>query len=191
MSIDARSAHGAFIQAGINAQKRIFDQCNLVDAGIACSVDCTTRGDRGRGDLPGRQQRLPSGSAVSSRLQAARLVHAAARHPCSAARSSSRRGVQTGGAAPSILATWTARRRRRRRSAAPTRRTRRPRSQPDGGRPELRQPQPESARPPRLEAVQASTGSGSASTSTPTTSSTATGRSRSATRSRPRRPATG
>ena len=34
----ARFGKGAFVQAGINAQKRIFDQCNLVDAGIMAAV---------------------------------------------------------------------------------------------------------------------------------------------------------
>jgi hypothetical protein len=34
VSTVARPKTGAFIQAGINASKRIFDQCNLVDAGV-------------------------------------------------------------------------------------------------------------------------------------------------------------
>ena len=66
------------------------------------------------------------------------------------------RGVQTGGAAPSILATW---------GTTPASATTLGRAysaglddqerQPDGRRRELRQPQPEPARPARLEAVQA------------------------------------
>ena len=32
-SVVGRFSHGAFLSAGINAQKRIFDQCNLVNAG--------------------------------------------------------------------------------------------------------------------------------------------------------------
>jgi hypothetical protein len=38
ISTVARPKAGAFIQAGINASKRIFDQCNLVDAGIKAAV---------------------------------------------------------------------------------------------------------------------------------------------------------
>ena len=38
VSTVARFKAGAFIQAGINASKRIFDQCNLVDAGIKAFV---------------------------------------------------------------------------------------------------------------------------------------------------------
>ena len=76
VSTTARFAHGAFFNVGINAQKRIFDQCNLVNAGIVSAL--TTAADRGRRDLPGRHEGLPSGSAVPSRPQAARVVHAAA-----------------------------------------------------------------------------------------------------------------
>ena len=36
--INARPKAGMFFQAGINAQKRIFDQCNFVDAGIPAYV---------------------------------------------------------------------------------------------------------------------------------------------------------
>jgi len=38
VSTVARFKQGAFFQAGVNASKRIFDQCNLVDAGIKAAV---------------------------------------------------------------------------------------------------------------------------------------------------------
>ena len=38
VSTVARFRQGAFFQAGVSAAKRIFDQCNLVDAGIKAAV---------------------------------------------------------------------------------------------------------------------------------------------------------
>jgi hypothetical protein len=38
VSTIARFKQGAFVQAGVNASKRIFDQCNLVDAGVKLMV---------------------------------------------------------------------------------------------------------------------------------------------------------
>jgi len=37
-AVNMRPKSGVFLQAGINAQKRIFDRCNLVDAGIVSAV---------------------------------------------------------------------------------------------------------------------------------------------------------
>ena len=106
VSTTARFSHGAFINAGINAQKRIFDQCNLVNAGIFSAV--MTNAAAGTGfpevfsdgskachqDLPYRPDlkllgsvTLPFDIVFSGTFQFSR-------------------GVQTGGAAPSILATW-------------------------------------------------------------------------------------
>jgi hypothetical protein len=102
-SINARPRAGAFLQAGINAQKRIFDQCNLVNAGIAGSVTGTTPvaevfpdgTQKCHQDLPYRPDlkltgsyTLPYDVLISGTFQFSR-------------------GVQNGGAAPSILATWT------------------------------------------------------------------------------------
>ena len=102
-SINARPKAGAFFQAGLNSQKRIFDQCNLVTAGIAGSItgggsvseifpDGTQKCHQ---DLPYRPDFKASGSytlpydvLISGTFQFSR-------------------GVQNGGAAPSILATWT------------------------------------------------------------------------------------
>jgi hypothetical protein len=110
VSTTARFAHGAFFNVGINAQKRIFDQCNLVNAGIVSALgpinSATTTNltevaeifpDGSKAchqDLPYRPDlkllgsyTLPLDIQLSATYQFSR-------------------GVQTGGAAPSILATW-------------------------------------------------------------------------------------
>ena len=111
VSTTARFSRGAFFNVGINAQKRIFDQCNLVNAGIVsalgpinnATVNATEvaeifpDGSKAcHQDLPYRPDlkllgsyTLPYDIVVSGTFQFSR-------------------GVQTGGAAPSILATWTA-----------------------------------------------------------------------------------
>ena len=102
-SFNARPKPGAFLQAGINAQKRIFDQCNLVNEGIlAYVVTAATEvaevfpdGSKAcHQDLPYRPDvkllgsyTLPLDVQISAAYQFSR-------------------GVQTGGAAPSVLATW-------------------------------------------------------------------------------------
>jgi hypothetical protein len=100
-----RFSRGAFLSGGINAQKRIFDQCNLVNAGVVSAVitaatevaEIFPDGSRAcHQDLPYRPDFKLSGSytlpydiLISGNFQFTR-------------------GVQTGGAAPSILATWSA-----------------------------------------------------------------------------------
>ena len=115
-SINVRPRAGMFLQGGINAQKRIFDRCNLVDAGIvsslgpintaainltevaetysdgtrACHQDLAYRADF---KLVGSYQ-LPYDITLSGTYQFVRGIQNA---------------VAVGGAnAPSILATWTA-----------------------------------------------------------------------------------
>jgi hypothetical protein len=102
VSTMARFSQGAFFSAGINATKRIFDQCNLVAAGIlgvvtgagsvsevfpdgsaACHQDLPYRPDF---KMLGSYT-LPYDVQVSGTFQFTR-------------------GVQNGGAAPSVLATW-------------------------------------------------------------------------------------
>jgi hypothetical protein len=105
----ARFARGAFLSAGINAQKRIFDQCNLVNAGIVSALgpinnatvnasevaEIYQDGSRAcHQDLPYRPDlkllgsyTLPFNVQLSSTFQFTR-------------------GIQNGGAAPSVLATW-------------------------------------------------------------------------------------
>lgn len=108
VSMMARFKTGAFLQAGINAQKRIFDQCALVSYGVfqlmsgAIAPTGTTgvsetffNGDKAcHQDLPYRPDfkllgsyTLPFDVLVSGTFQYSR-------------------GVQNGGAAPSIQALW-------------------------------------------------------------------------------------
>jgi Carboxypeptidase regulatory-like domain len=94
---------GGFFQGGVTLFKRVFDQCNLVNAGIVSAIITAATEvaeifpDGGRAchqDLPYRPDVKLSGSytlpwdvIVSPTYQFVR-------------------GIQTGGAAPSILATW-------------------------------------------------------------------------------------
>jgi len=94
---------GGFVQGGITAGKRIFDQCNLVNAGIVNALTAALTevaeifpdGTRAcHQDLPYRPDLKLSGSytlpldiIVSPTYQFVR-------------------GIQNGGAAPSVLATW-------------------------------------------------------------------------------------
>ncbi len=109
VNVRATFRRGGFVSAGVAAQKRIFDQCNLVNAGIVgyngaintAAINLTEvaeifpDGTRAcHQDLPYRPDLKMSGSytlpwdiIVSPTYQFVR-------------------GVQTGGAAPSILATW-------------------------------------------------------------------------------------
>jgi hypothetical protein len=104
VSTTARFSRGAFFNVGINAQKRIFDQCNLVNNGIVAALTTAATevaevfpdGSKAcHQDLPYRPDlkllgsyTLPYDVVVSATYQFSR-------------------GVQTGGAAPSVLATWT------------------------------------------------------------------------------------
>jgi hypothetical protein len=109
VSVRSTFKRGGFLQAGISAQKRIFDQCNLVNAGIVgyngaintAAINLTEVAEifpdgtkACHQDLPYRPDLKMSGSytlpwdiIVSPTYQFVR-------------------GVQTGGAAPSVLATW-------------------------------------------------------------------------------------
>jgi hypothetical protein len=103
LTLIGRFKQGAFVSAGMNAQKRIFDQCNLVDAGILSAVVTSTTevaevfpdGSRAcHQDLPYRPDfkfngayTLPFDVQLSAVFQFTR-------------------GIQNGGAAPSLLATW-------------------------------------------------------------------------------------
>jgi len=106
-SVTARPRPGFFFNAGINAQKRIFDQCNLVNYGVLSFVtgspalqeisEIYPNGDHAcHQDLPYRPDfkmlgsyTLPYDILLSGTFQFSR-------------------GIQTGGAAPSILAQWAA-----------------------------------------------------------------------------------
>ena len=114
VSVNARPRPGMLLQGGVNAQKRIFDQCNLVDAGIyqyvvsaaagaaqtevaeqfpggqrACHQDLAYRPDF---KLFGSYQ-LPLDFVLSGAFQFVRGVQSGA--------------INGPGGAPSIQATWT------------------------------------------------------------------------------------
>ena len=109
VSIRASFKNGAFVQGGVNAQKRIFDQCNLVSAGIvaaagainAAAVNATEvaeifpDGSKAcHQDLPYRPDFKLAGSYTAPfDIQISPTYQFV-------------RGIQNGGAAPSILATW-------------------------------------------------------------------------------------
>ena len=109
-STTARFSRGAFINAGIGAQKRIFDQCNLVNAGIVAALGpinspTTTNltevaeifpdGSKAcHQDLPYRPDFKFNGSyTLPLDIQVSAVYQFS-------------RGIQNGGAAPSIQATW-------------------------------------------------------------------------------------
>jgi hypothetical protein len=107
LTMVGRFKQGAFLSAGINAQKRIFDQCNLVNAGIVSAI--TTNAAAGTGfpeifpdgskachqDLPYRPDFKLNGSyTLPFDVQLSAVFQFT-------------RGVQNGGVAPSILASWT------------------------------------------------------------------------------------
>ena len=107
LSTTARFSRGAFLNAGINAQKRIFDQCNLVDKGILSAVITNQAAGTGypeifpdgsracHQDLSYRPDFKLSGSyTLPFDIQLGGVFQFT-------------KGVQTGGAAPSIQATWT------------------------------------------------------------------------------------
>jgi hypothetical protein len=99
----ARFKRGAFVSAGINSQKRIFDQCNLVAVGIPAAITTATTevaeifpdGSKAcHQDLPYRPDFKFNGSYTLPYDVVLSAVYQFSR------------GVQTGGAAPSIQATW-------------------------------------------------------------------------------------
>jgi hypothetical protein len=103
LTMVGRFKQGAFLSAGINAQKRIFDQCNLVNAGIVSAVitaatevaEVFPDGSKAcHQDLPYRPDFKFNGSyTLPFDVQFSAVFQFT-------------RGIQTGGAAPSLLATW-------------------------------------------------------------------------------------
>jgi hypothetical protein len=102
LNLDTRFANGAFLRGGIGATARTFDNCNLIAAGYDAVASGTVRGTeeypdgtsychREYGYRPDLKllgsYRLPYGIQFSGTYQFSR-------------------GVQTGGAGPSLLANW-------------------------------------------------------------------------------------
>jgi hypothetical protein len=103
LSLTGRFKQGAFLSAGMNSQKRIFDECNLVDAGIAGLItgagsisEIYPDGTKScHQDLPYRPDfKLNGAYTLPFDVQLAAVFQFT-------------RGIQNGGAAPSLLATWT------------------------------------------------------------------------------------
>jgi len=117
VSLIARFKQGAFVQAGVSATRRVFDECNLVDAGIKSVI------------LDGSLTTIGAGTAnAQSELTEIFADGSRACHQEYPYRPDAKilgsytlpfdiqlsgtyqftRGVQNGGAGTSILATWTA-----------------------------------------------------------------------------------
>ncbi len=117
VSINARPRAGMFLQAGINAQKRIFDECNLVAAGIKSVILDGTSTTIGLGTANGATELteiFPDGSRACHQDYPYRpdmKMLGSFTLPYDVIVSGTyqfTRGVQTGGAGPAIIATWTA-----------------------------------------------------------------------------------
>ena len=102
INLDARFSRGAFLRGGISASGRTFDNCNLIDAGYDAVATTTVLGTELYSDGSSTCHReyalrpdfkllgsytLPLGIQFSGTYQFSR-------------------GVQTGGAGPSVLANW-------------------------------------------------------------------------------------
>jgi len=116
-SLMARFRQGAFIQAGISATRRVFDECNLVDAGIKSVILDGTAAAIGLGTANAGSELTEiyaDGSRACHQVYPYRpdaKVLGSYTLPFDIQLSGTyqfTRGVQTGGAGPAILATWTA-----------------------------------------------------------------------------------
>jgi len=114
VSLNARPRSGMFVQAGINAQKRIFDQCAFVDRGIAAYVINAANQAVG---APEVSETFPSGGRACHQDLPYRpdfKLLGSYTLPFDVVLSGTYqfvRGIQTGGAlaapgAPSLLAQW-------------------------------------------------------------------------------------
>ena len=117
LSLVARFKQGAFVQAGISATRRVQDQCALVDAGIKAVVLDGTAANIGTGAANANTEVteiFPDGSRACHQVYPYRpdaKILGSYTLPFDIRLSGTfqfTRGVQTGGAGPSILATYTA-----------------------------------------------------------------------------------
>ncbi len=102
INLDARLPRGAFLRAGVSATARTFDNCNLLNAGY----------DASSGGVTVSQEAYPDGTTYCHREYPYRPdVKMSGSYPLPfniviSGTYQFSRGVQTGGAGPSILATW-------------------------------------------------------------------------------------
>jgi len=117
VSLIARLKQGAFIQAGVSATRHVFDECNLVDAGVKSVILDGTAAAIGLGTRNAASELTeiyPDGSRACHQVYPFRpdaKVLGSYTLPFDIQLSGTyqfTRGVQTGGAGPAILATWTA-----------------------------------------------------------------------------------
>lgn len=117
VSLIARFKQGAFVQAGISATRRVFDECNLVDAGIKSVIldgSLTTIGAGTANAQSELTEIFADGSRACHQEYPYRpdaKILGSYTLPFDVQLSGTyqfTRGVQNGGAGTSILATWTA-----------------------------------------------------------------------------------
>jgi hypothetical protein len=117
VSLIARLKQGAFLQAGVSASRRVFDECNLVDAGIKSVILDGTAAAIGVGTANAATELteiFPDGARACHQEYPYRpdaKILGSFTLPFDVQLSGTyqfTRGVQTGGAGTSILATWTA-----------------------------------------------------------------------------------
>jgi hypothetical protein len=108
----ARFRAGGFVQGGLTMGKRIFDECNLVNAGIKSAVIDGTPNNNANTGLNELAEIFPDGTrACHQDLPYRPDVKLVGSYPLPfdvqlSATYQFTRGIQTGGAAPSLQATW-------------------------------------------------------------------------------------
>ena len=146
VNLEARFRNGAFLKGGIGATARTFDNCNLLAAGLDAVVAAHGAGHR---NLSGR---LDERAIANTRYRPDVKLSGSYTLPWDiqlAGTYQFSRGVQTGGAGPSIQANWavTERGRAAATSARNLDRRRLANHSADSRGPGLRRAQPEPARP--------------------------------------------
>jgi hypothetical protein len=112
VSLTARFTQGAFVQAGVTAAKHVFDECNLVNAGIKAVLLDGTAAQIGLLPDFAQSEVYPGGSRACHTVYPFRPdVKLLGTYPLPydvqlSATYQFTRGVQTGLAGPAILATW-------------------------------------------------------------------------------------
>jgi hypothetical protein len=102
VNVDARFRNGAFLKAGVGATKRVFDNCNLLAAGLDAVVTATSQGT----------ETYPDGSTSCHREYGFRPdLKASGSYTLPwdiqlAGTFQFSRGIQNGGAGPSLNASW-------------------------------------------------------------------------------------
>jgi hypothetical protein len=102
VNIEGRFRNGAFLKAGVGATSRTFDNCNLLAAGLDATVALASQGTETYADGSNnchREYPYRPGAGLSGLYTLPFGVQLSGTYQFS-------RGVQNGGAGPSILAAW-------------------------------------------------------------------------------------